>query len=152
MEECWRGFPKELLSGVFKYLDYKYARVCFVKYMLVSDIKCMIRDCSFEDIVKAKNLTGCLLYTKYRRYRRIDWGYISRNCQLSDAFIERYHNHLHWFWMSHRQKLSEKIIDTFSNRLDWWNVSMSQDLSEYIKDKYKEKIVDKLNSRYRTSE
>lgn len=152
MKDYWKQLPNELLSGIFKYLGPVYVKIPIIKYMLLCDIIYMIEDCSFEDMVEAKNLTGCFLHTEYGPKNNIDWGYISRQCQLSESFILRYHNHIHWFWASYKQELSEKIIDTFSDRLDWWNISLSQSLSDYIKNKYKDRIMLRLNRKNRSKQ
>lgn len=147
MERCWKDFPRELLSGVFRYLGYLYVKTELIRWMSTSDIVHMLNDTSFEMIVEAKNYTGCILYKKYNPRCKIDWNKISKNYILSTSFIERYHNHLDWYWLSYKQQLSERIIDFFSNKVDWWNISIKQTLSDEFILKYNHKIIKRLRPR-----
>ena len=56
---------------------------------------------------------------------RVDWRCISFNCniKLSSSFYERFADRLDWSLVSEFHKLSEAAIEKFADRLDWERIS-----------------------------
>jgi hypothetical protein len=141
MDQCWENIARELLSNIFRHLDYKHMKTEIIRWMATKDVINIIRKSSFEQFVMYKNLTGCILYKKYNPKSSINWVRISRAYKLSSSFIQLYHHKLDWYWLSLNQVLSEKIIENFSHKVDWWNISMKQKMSEEFKLKYSNMII-----------
>lgn len=141
MEYCWKLLPRELLSEIFVYLDYKYTKTEIIRWMNKSDVKHMLRGTSFEQFVREKNITGCILSKEYSPRQKINWTKISKIYKLSNSFIHTFSMNLDWFWLSCKQKLSEELIDEYNDRVDWYSVSLFQKLSEKFISKYNKRLM-----------
>lgn len=145
MDKCWEKLPRELLSNIFRHLDFKYMKTEIIRWMATKDVINIVRKSSFEHFVIYRNITGCILSRKYSPKSSINWVRLSRAHNLSSSFIQLYHHKLDWYWISLNQVLSEKIMDTFSHKVDWWNISMKQKMSEEFKRKYSSRIIKRLH-------
>jgi len=75
--------------------------------------------------------------------KKIDWGYISINCDLSENFIEKFQDKVIWYYISSRQKLSKEFINKFQDKIDRYCISF-QNLSEIFSQEPKEEKGNKL--------
>jgi hypothetical protein len=92
------------------------------------------------------NLNWMTLIAKSPKY----WKEISKDCQLSEEFIDAYQDELDWLCICRYQKLSEDFIRCHINKIKFGAISQYQKLSEdFIRD-YKNKVDWKSISTYQT--
>jgi len=85
-----------------------------------------------------------------RQNLKIDWDNISITKELSEDYIEQYHDKLNWLFICKNQKLSENFIEKHLDKIDWFIICENQKLSENFIEKHQDKVLWFLISQYQT--
>ena len=78
----------------------------------------------------------------------VSWMEISKNPNLSEAFIERHADKVNWHCISEYQNLSESFIEKHADKVNWHCISEYQNLSESFIEKHADKVYWGCISRY----
>ncbi len=142
MHEIWQQLPRELLKNIFKYLPPEYIKTEITRWLTKKEILYMLNKIIFEESIKNKNYTACILYKNiYPNYdNKVDWYWISRSQKLSEDFIREFQNKVDWLYILERQKLSENFIREFQYKVDWEYISRCQKLSENFIREFQDKV------------
>lgn len=70
----------------------------------------------------------------YRQFHKEEWDKYCKHWDLSEEFIERFHDKVNWDHIARYQILSEDFIKTHINRLDIDLILQTQDISDDFKE------------------
>jgi hypothetical protein len=103
--------------------------------MNVKICKRLLREIAYEASFDINPKDDPIRVIKENSYK-INWGNISANKKLNEAFIREFKDYVIWFEISLNQKLSEPFIIEFKNKVDWYSIFLHQTLTIEFQKKY----------------